>query len=121
MSDHTDAPDSKSHPQVDITDLFAFQKPGDPTRSIFILNVNPQAPTQASDFDPEGSYELKIDTNGDALAEIAFHIIFSPSGGAGQTATVYRATGNSAQDAGPVGDVPSTMHLSPWTPGAGDD
>ena len=39
MSDHTDAPDSKSQPRVDITDLFAFQKPGDSSKSIFILNV----------------------------------------------------------------------------------
>src|SRR5215210_6223190 len=105
MSDHTDAPDSKSHPQVDITDLFAFQKPGDPARSIFILNVNPQAPTRAGDFDPEASYELKIDTNADALPEIAFHVIFSPPDGTRQTATVYRATGDAAREAGPVGDV----------------
>jgi Domain of unknown function (DUF4331) len=111
MSDHTDAPDSKSHPQVDVTDLFAFQKPGDSTKSIFILNVNPQAPTQASDFDPEASYEVKIDTNADALPEIAFHVIFSPSDGTHQTAAVYRATGDSAQDAGPVGEV--IIHNAP--------
>lgn len=111
MSDHTDAPNSKSHPQVDITDLFAFQKPGNPTKSIFILNVNPQAPTQAGDFDPEASYELKIDTDADGQPEIAFHFNFSPSGGTGQTATVYRATGNSARDAGPVGDV--IIHNAP--------
>jgi hypothetical protein len=111
MSDHTDAPDSKSHPQVDITDLFAFQKPGDPIRSIFILNVNPEASAQARAFDPEASYELKIDTDADAQPEIAFHVIFSPFRGADQTATVYRATGNSACDAGPVGDV--IIHNAP--------
>src|ERR671939_1010578 len=105
MSDHTDAPDSKSHPQVDITDLFAFQKLEDPTKSILILNVNPRAPEQAADFDPEASYELKIDTNADALPEIAFHIIFSPSDGTAQTATVYRATGDAARGEGPVGEV----------------
>src|SRR5947208_2291431 len=105
MSDHTDAPTSKSHPQVDITDLFAFQKPGNPDRSIFILNVNPQGPSKFTEFDYEASYELKMDTNADAIPEIAFHIIFSPSDGTRQTATVYRAAGNTARDTGPVGDI----------------
>jgi len=111
MSDHTDAPNSKSHPQVDITDLFAFKKPGDVTKSVLILNVNPQAPTQVTAFDPEASYELKIDTDGDATPEIAFHIIFSAADGPRQTATVYRATGDSVWSAGPIGDV--IIHNAP--------
>ena len=47
MPDHTDAPDSKSHPRVDNTDLFVFQKPRDSTKSIFVLNVNPEDPRGA--------------------------------------------------------------------------
>ena len=101
MSDHSDAPE----PQTDITDLFAFQKPGDPGRSILALNVNPRAPTQATTFDPEASYELKIDTDGDAEAEIAFHVRFAPAGDGRQVATVYRATGAAARDTGPVGEA----------------
>ena len=101
MSDHSDAPE----PQTDITDLFAFQKPGDPGRSILALNVNPRAPTRAATFDPEASYELKIDTDGDAEAEIAFHVRFAPAGDGRQVATVYRATGAAARDTGPIGEA----------------
>ena len=102
MADHFDAvPD----PRHDITDLYIFQKPGDPARSILILNVNPAAPTLATTFDPEASYEFKIETNADARAEIAFHVMFTPSGDGQQTASVYRASGETAQHGGPVGEV----------------
>jgi hypothetical protein len=35
---HNDAPGLD--PRTDITDLYVFQKPGDPSKSILILNVN---------------------------------------------------------------------------------
>jgi hypothetical protein len=101
MSHHSTVPD----PQVDITDLYVFQKPGDPAKSVLILNVNPFAPTRATTFDAEASYELKIDTDGDAQAEVAFHILFSSPTGLQQTATVYRASGEAARGTGAVGEV----------------
>jgi hypothetical protein len=101
MSHHSTVPD----PQLDITDLYVFQKPGDSTKSILILNVNPFAPTRANTFDSAASYELKIDTNADAQAEIAFHVAFSPPANSQQTATVYRASGEAAQSTGAVGEV----------------
>jgi len=108
MADHFDAvPDSRH----DITDLYIFQKPGEPAKSILILNVNPTAPTLATSFDPQASYEFKIDTNADTRAEIAFHVMFSPSGAGQQSATVYRATGEAAEQAGPTGEV--IMHSAP--------
>ena len=100
---HNDAPDLD--PRTDITDLFAFQKPGDPAKSILIFNVNPEAPAHADTFDPLASYELKIDTNGDFEPEIALHVLFASSYDGQQTATVYRATGAAAQDTGPVGEM----------------
>jgi len=102
MADHFDA---VADPRHDITDLYIFQKPGDPAKSILILNVNPAAPTLATTFDPAASYEFKIDTNADALAEISFHVVFASSGDGQQTAIVYRATDALAQDAGPVGEM----------------
>ena len=89
-------------PRTDIADLYVFQKPGDPSKSVLILNVNPKA--SASAFDPQASYELKIDTNGDFEADIAFHVLFIDLED-GQAATLYRATGLLAQSTGPVGDV----------------
>ena len=100
---HNDAPNLD--PRTDIADLFVFQNPHDPTRSILILNVNPEAPTRADAFDPEARYELKIDTNGDFEAEIAFHVLFATLENGGQTATVYRSTDLAARGTGPVGEV----------------
>jgi hypothetical protein len=53
MADHLDAPGLTSpamDARVDITDHYAFQKPGDGSRAILILNVNPLAPTHANEF-----------------------------------------------------------------------
>ena len=98
---HNDAPDLD--PRTDIADLYVFQKPAEPSKSILILNVNPEA--RASAFDPQASYELKIDTNGDFEADIAFHVLFITLENGQQTATLYRADGAAAQSTGPVGDV----------------
>ena len=92
---HNDAPDLD--PRTDIADLYVFQKPDDPSKSILILNVNPEAPTRASKFDPQASYELKIDTNGDFEADIAFHVLFMTLEDGQQTAVLYRAVGAAAQ------------------------
>ena len=100
---HNDAPDLD--PRTDITDLYVFQNPDDSTRSILILNVNPEAPTRADAFDPQASYEFKIDTDGDFEAEIAFHVLFTNIDNGQQTATLYRMTGAEARGTGPVGKV----------------
>src|SRR5204863_9341577 len=49
-------------------------------------------------FAPEALYELKIDTNGDAVADIAYRVRFAVSEDGSQTATLRRAEG--AQAAG---------------------
>jgi hypothetical protein len=100
---HNDAPNLD--PRTDITDLYIFQNPGDSTRSILILNVNPEAPTHAHAFDPQASYEFKIDTNGDFEAEVAFHVLFKSLDEGQQTAIVYRATDAAARGTGPVGQI----------------
>jgi hypothetical protein len=100
---HHDAPDLD--PRTDITDLYIFQNPGNPTSSILILNVNPEALRRANAFDPQASYEFKIDTNGDFEAEIAFHILFTPVNDGQQTASVYRVTDEAARGTGPVGEA----------------
>jgi hypothetical protein len=94
MADHLDAPGLTSpamDTRVDITDIYAFQKPDDAKRSILILNVNPLAPTHADEFRPDAVYELLVDTNGDAVPEIAFRTRFSRKQDGEQTAQVTRA------------------------------
>ncbi len=100
---HNDAPNLD--PRTDITDLYVFQKPGDLSKSILILNVNPEAPTHANCFDSQASYEIKIDINEDFEAEVAFHMLFSSLEEGQQTATLYLATGEAARSVGRVGEV----------------
>src|SRR3712207_5362492 len=79
--------------RVDITDIFAFQNPADPTRSVLAMNVNPVAPTLADSFAPEAVYELILDTDGDAVADVTYRVTFSPRVNGDQRATVRRAMG----------------------------
>jgi|SRR6266576_5805855 len=83
MSHHYSGPDFRfpqGDARLDFTDLYAFPKPGDPEKSILIMNVHPSAgenppgPTSIEPFAPEALYELKIDTDGDAIADIAYRV-----------------------------------------------
>jgi hypothetical protein len=113
MSHHFSAPDSgfpQGDARLDLTDLFAFPKPGGPDKSILIMDVhpsvgeNPQGPTTTEPFAPEALYELKIDTDGDAVADIAYRVRFSSHEG-GQTATLRRVEGTQAAGIGEGGQV----------------
>ena len=82
--------------RLDLTDLYAFPKPSEADKSILIVNVHPSAvvnppgSTTREPFAPKALYELKIDTNGDAVADIAYRVRFSSSADGPQTATVRR-------------------------------
>ncbi|MGC2156974.1 MAG: DUF4331 family protein, partial [Pseudolabrys sp.] len=97
--------------RLDFTDLYAFPKPGDAGKSILIMNahpsavVNPPGPTTAEPFAPEALYELKIDTNGDAVADITYRVRFSSSKGGTQTATLRRVEGAQAAATGDDGQI----------------
>jgi hypothetical protein len=101
VSDHFDTEDSRT----DLTDLYVFPVPGRSDRSVLILDVNPEPSAAELSIDPAASYELKIDTDGDLEADVAFHVLFTPTSGALATATLYRATGESARGSGAVGEV----------------
>src|SRR6185295_9193414 len=114
MSHHYSGPDF-SFPQgdarLDFTDLYAFPKPGDAGKSILIMNVHPSAAenppgaTTIEPFAPEALYELKIDTDGDHVADIAYQVHFSTFERGIQTATVHRVDGPQAADTADVGRV----------------
>ena len=105
MSHHYSGPDfgfPHGDARLDLTDLFAFGKPGDTGKSILIMNahpsvgVNPAGPTTDEPFAPGAIYELKIDTNGDNVADIAYRVRFSSSAARAQTATLRRVEGEQA-------------------------
>jgi hypothetical protein len=114
MSHHYSGPHlafPRGDARLDFTDLFAFPKPGDASKSILIMDVHPSfdvlksGPTTAEAFAPDGLYEIKIDTDGDTVADIAYQIRFGPSQGGGQTATVRRLEGAQAAMTGEGGEV----------------
>ncbi len=80
-----------AHAATDITDVYAFQKPDDTDlgKSILVMNVNPLATLLANQFESGAVYQLLVDTNKDALADVTFEVTFSSTGG-GQTARVQR-------------------------------
>jgi hypothetical protein len=102
MSHHYSGPDfgfPKGDARLDLTDLYAFPKPDEVDKSILIMNVhpsivvNPAGPTTTEPFSPEALYELKIDTDGDAVADITYVVRFSSSKDGSQTATLRRVEG----------------------------
>ena len=114
MSHHYSGPDfgfPHGDARLDFTDLYAFPKPGEAEKSILIMNVHPSAvvnppgPTTAEPFSPEALYELKIDTDDDAIADIAYRVRFSSSGDGSQTATLRRVEGAQAAGRGDDGQV----------------
>ena len=114
MSHHASGPNfgfPRGDARLDMTDLYAFTKPGDPATSIIVLNVHPSfalnspEPTAKEPFAPGALYELKIDTNGDVIADICYSVQFASSEDGKQTATVRRLQGVRAAGVGEEGEV----------------
>ena len=114
MSHHYSGPDfgfPHGDARLDFTDLYAFPKPGDASKSILIMNahpsasVNPPGPTTDVAFSAEAIYELRIDTNGDNVADIAYRVRFTSSEDGEQTATLLRAEGAQVAVMGDEGRV----------------
>ncbi|MUL47458.1 DUF4331 domain-containing protein [Mycobacterium sp. CBMA293] len=86
--------------RLDLCDLYAFQSPADPARTVLILNANPNADA----LHPDAIYRLAIDNDGDLLNDIAFSFVFSEPASGRQTVDVYLATGEAAESPEAVGD-----------------
>jgi hypothetical protein len=67
--------------------------------------VNPPGPTTDEPFATEALYEFKIDTNGDAVADITYQVRFWYGEGKAQTATLRRLEGAPAAATGEGGQV----------------
>src|SRR6202158_3456149 len=59
--------------RLDLCDLYAFQSPTDPSRTVIILNANPNADA----LHPDAIYRLNIDNDGDLLTDVALSYVFS--------------------------------------------
>lgn len=101
-ADHLDAPTAKSDHRIDITDMYAFKSSGGTT---LVMNVNPltsPADTKTARLRQDTLYEFKLDTNGDAWADIAYRVRFfnnrtAANGAVVQDYVIKRATGSDAR------------------------
>lgn len=95
-ADHADAPLAKANVPLDINDVYAF--PGGGDNYVFAITVNPLTmPGAKPVFDANGLYQLKVDNNGDAVADVSYNIDFGAANSSGvQSVTVKKATGASA-------------------------
>lgn len=85
--------------RLDLCDLYAFQSPTDSTRTVLILNANPNADA----LHPDAIYRLNIDNDGDCLADMAISYVFSPPRDGRQTFSVFMAKGEEARSVEAVG------------------
>ena len=134
MSHHYSGPDfgfPHGDARLDLTDLFAFPKPDDAAKSILIMDVHPSAgfnppgPTTPEPFATNGLYEIKIDLDGDTVADLAYRVRFSSSDDGTQVATVSRVKGALAAGTGDGGEViveraPVSTGSEAHVTGAGD-
>src|ERR1700716_3739233 len=76
MSSHREAPEISKDPVADSTDTYAFVSPDSPGTVTLITNYVPlQAPDGGPNFYEFGDdvlYEIKIDNNGDGIAEVTY-------------------------------------------------
>jgi hypothetical protein len=85
--------------RLDLCDLYAFQSPVDASRTVLILNANPNADA----LHPEAIYRLNIDNDGDYLADIAISYLFSQPQNGRQTVNVTIAKEAEARSVEAVG------------------
>jgi hypothetical protein len=85
--------------RLDLCDLYAFQSPLDPERTVLILNANPNADA----LHPDAIYRLAVDNNGDFRNDLAITYVFAPPEGGRQTFDAYVATGEQARSPEPAG------------------
>ncbi len=101
-ADHLDAPGLMSPSErtdLDINDVYVFAGSGDTT--VLAVTVSPLAGVDSRFADRrDGVYHLRVDTNGDAVADIAYAFEFS-----GDKVKVRRAEGDSADEARARGRV----------------
>jgi hypothetical protein len=120
-SSHREAPLTAADPQIDQTDLYAFVSPDAPDTVTFVSSWIPfEEPAGGPNFylwAPKTNYDIKIDNNGDAKADITYRWTFK---------THYRSGNTFLYDTGPVTslndpnlNIYQTYDLTRMTPGGG--
>ncbi len=85
--------------RLDLCDLYAFQSHTDPSRTVIILNANPNADA----LHPDAIYRLNIDNDGDLLTDLALSFVFSEPQNGTQFFNVFLAKGAESRSVEAVG------------------
>lgn len=85
--------------RLDLCDLYAFESPANPERTVLILNANPNADA----LHPDAIYRLAVDNDGDLRDDITFSFLFSEPEDGRQTVDVYLAIDDEARSDEAVG------------------
>ena len=85
--------------RLDLCDLYAFQSPTNPSRTVIILNANPNADA----LHPDAIYRLNIDNDGDLLTDLALSYVFSKPQNGKQTFNVFLAKGAESRSVEAIG------------------
>jgi hypothetical protein len=119
-SSHREAPITALDHAADITDFYAFVSYDHPDRVTFIMNVDPfLEPSNGPNyfpFDPNVLYQIKVDNNFDALADVTFNIQFQTQIRAPQLFTGFAGVGANGLNAGknsPAPVKPGTLVVPP--------
>jgi hypothetical protein len=82
-SDHADTPTIAMTPGADLTDVFVFPSPNDPSKVVLAMDVHPLIPTGMAgsvSFDPDVLYQFKIDNVGDSKEHLVIQAKFTGTG-----------------------------------------
>ncbi len=100
MSSHREAPEISKDPVADSTDVYAFVSPDKPDTVTLIANYVPlQEPAGGPNFYEFGDdvlYEIHVDNNGDAVADITYQFRFQ---------TKLTTPGSFLYNTGPIGSL----------------
>jgi hypothetical protein len=109
MSSHREAPEMSKDPVADSTDVYAFVSPDDPTTATLIANYVPlQAPDGGPNFYEFGNdvlYEIHIDNDGDALANVTYQFKFT---------SVLSSATTFLYNTGPITITNGRLNLASW-------
>jgi hypothetical protein len=76
-ADHLESPAVQADGRLDINDLYAFQSPSAPDRTVLIMTVNPVAgAVSPTTFHPNGWYDFLVDNDGDAVEDVRYSVRF---------------------------------------------
>ncbi|MEU8828109.1 DUF4331 family protein [Streptomyces sp. NPDC048636] len=102
MSHHHDSLLARQDPRLDISDVYLFRGS---SGTVFVVNVNPLS-GEGGFHDDESLYEIKVDTDGDAVEDLTYRFTFdAPDADGTQRWELRWLTGAAASDRFAEGDV----------------